>query len=102
MVEFPHQKCKIRYNPLGDSFQNTIFGTMSHQLTGPVIFNYVDCEDENLHKISARIDIGKDSKLPQDCFSGAITVDGKVVSEIKGSYLGYFEIDGVRYWDVRE
>jgi hypothetical protein len=64
MVEFPHAGCKIRYNPLGDSFQNTIFGTLSHQLTGPVCFNFIECEDESWHKIEARVDIGKDSKLP--------------------------------------
>jgi len=33
---------------------------------------------------------------------GEISKDGKVVSEIRGNYMGWIEFDGVRYFDVRE
>ena len=39
---------------------------------------------------------------PQDYFEGDIKKDGQVVSKIYGSYLGFTEFDGVRYWDARE
>ena len=28
--------------------------------------------------------------------------DGSVASEIFGSYMGYVEFDGVRFWDIRQ
>ena len=32
---------------------------------------------------------------------GEILKDGVKVSELNGSYMGYLEFDGKRYWDVR-
>lgn len=39
---------------------------------------------------------------PQDYFEGEIEQDGAIVSKIYGSYVGFLEFDGVRYWDARE
>jgi len=36
-----------------------------------------------------------------DYMSGEIKQNGKVVSKFYGSYMGYLEFDGVRYWDIR-
>ena len=38
---------------------------------------------------------------PKDYLIGEIQHNGKVVSELKGNYLGWLEFDGVRYFDVR-
>ena len=38
----------------------------------------------------------------QDYFTGEIKKAGEVVCQIKGNYMGYFEFDGVRYWDRRD
>ena len=34
--------------------------------------------------------------------TGTIQLDGKVVTKIYGSYLGFMEFDGIRYWDARD
>ena len=39
---------------------------------------------------------------PQDYFTGTIKKDNKVVSNIYGTYLGFIEFDGIRYWDARD
>lgn len=38
----------------------------------------------------------------QDFLKGEIKVNGKKVSEIYGTYLGFLEFDGIRYWDARD
>ena len=38
----------------------------------------------------------------QDFFSGEIKKDGKKVCTVEGSYLGHVDIDGLRYWDLRD
>ena len=40
-------------------------------------------------------------KKHQDFFKGEIKVRGIKVSDIYGSYMGFFDIDGKRYWDIR-
>jgi hypothetical protein len=39
---------------------------------------------------------------PSDYVQADIKQDGRVVSKLCGSYLSFFEFDGVRYWDIRE
>lgn len=39
---------------------------------------------------------------PSDYFAADITLNGKVVSKLYGSYMSYIEFDGRRYWDFRE
>ena len=38
---------------------------------------------------------------PKDYFTGEIKREGEVVSKIFGSFMGYIDFDGVRYWDGR-
>lgn len=53
-----------------------------------------------MYNIKAWIKTGV-SRLPLDHYEGEITVNGNCVAKIRGSYLGFLDIDGVRYWDVR-
>jgi hypothetical protein len=41
-------------------------------------------------------------KKPSDYVDGEISVKGKVVSKMRGSYMGFLEFDGNRYWDARD
>lgn len=45
---------------------------------------------------------GKEKKKPSDFFSGHISMDGQQIFSVFGSYMGFIEFDGVRYWDYRE
>ena len=38
---------------------------------------------------------------PADYVQGTIKVHGKIVSYVKGSYLGHIRIDGKKYYDCR-
>ena len=38
----------------------------------------------------------------QDYFDGEIKRAGETICKIRGNYMGYFDIDGVRYWDIRD
>ena len=86
---------KIYWNTApGDIFNNTFFGSISHQFTGKL--EYFD--DEN--NIYATYTIGN-SKI-QDYLEGYIEKNNETVSEIYGTYCGYLEFDGERYWDARD
>lgn len=57
--------------------------------------------------IQAELKFGSVKKKPKDYFSGVVrqkTFNDKWVdlTTFKGTYLGYIEFDGVRYWDLRE
>ena len=41
------------------------------------------------------------SLRPSDYLEGEIKVKGNVVSKITGTFLGWLEVDGVRYFDYR-
>ena len=38
----------------------------------------------------------------QDYFEGEIKRGNTTIHKINGNYMGYFDIDGVRYWDIRD
>lgn len=40
-------------------------------------------------------------KKPSDYFEGTINQKGKAVSKFYGTYCGFINFDGVRYWDGR-
>jgi len=53
--------------------------------------------------LSAWYEIGQCGKPhPKDQLKGEIIKDGQVVSTLWGNYMGYFDFDGQRYWDVRD
>ena len=39
--------------------------------------------------------------MPSDYLKGEILQNGKIVSTIDGTYLGYIDWDNIRYWDYR-
>jgi len=83
----------IKYSPHQDKFLNSLWGTLVHCITGTS-----DFEDEKAG-ITAQYTIG--TKKGRDYVHGWIKKHGKKVAELNGSYMGYLEFDGVRYWDIR-
>merc|ERR1712183_1010169 len=91
-----HDGQTIRASLIGDNVYNLMMGTLSHQLTGKVTF--VD-EQNNLH---GYYQLGAYSMKTQDYMYGEIFRGDERVCEIEGNYMGFFDIDKVRYWDIRE
>ena len=71
-------------------------GTMGHQLSGSV--EYVD----EANQLVGVITVNPSKWSAQDYFTGEIKKAGETVSTIKGNYMGYYDFDGVRYWDIRD
>lgn len=71
-------------------------GAMLHQLTGTVTFKDEANGIEGYYKMGAYM------FSKQDYVWGEIKRNGEKVCEVVGSYCGYLDFDGVRYWDVRE
>ena len=84
---------KITYTPHQDKFHNSLWGTLVHALTGTC--NFIDEQNG----ITAQYTIG--TKKGRDYVKGEIKKDGQVVSTLHGTYMGYIEFDGIRYWDIR-
>ena len=86
----------IKFTPLQDVFNNTLFGTMIHMCTGTITF----VDEKN--GLTAWYTIGEaGKKYAKDYFKGEIKRGDQVVSRLFGSYMGYIEFDGRRYWDER-
>jgi len=77
-------------------FDSTFWGTLRHQCRGTLKY-----EDEK-NNIFASVELGSVTNKPQDYCSGFIKYKGKTVSRIYGTYLGFIEFDGKRYWDIRD
>ena len=81
-------------------------GTMRHESTGKITFQ--DEKNSNgqnkllLLDLIGTLNIGKVKKKPTDYIDGDITYKNKSVTKLYGSYMGFLEFDGVRYWDARE
>jgi hypothetical protein len=69
---------------------------MHHQLVGTVKFK------DEANGITAEATIGSERGLPRDYFSGSISRNGNVVSKFRGTYMGYADFDGKRYFDLRQ
>eukprot|EP00831_Metopus_contortus_P013367 TRINITY_DN15418_c0_g1_i2.p1 TRINITY_DN15418_c0_g1~~TRINITY_DN15418_c0_g1_i2.p1 ORF type:complete len:245 (+),score=47.34 TRINITY_DN15418_c0_g1_i2:182-916(+) len=92
-----HDGITYIWNHPDEFFDSTFWGTPRHEAIGTLVYN---CKQLN---IEAYIELGEfKKKKPQDYFRGEIKKDGEVVSTIYGSYMGFLEFDGVRYWDARE
>ncbi len=53
------------------------------------------------NNIETTVKFGKVKKRPTDYFEGEILKNGKKASKFDGTYCGYLNFDGVRYWDGR-
>ena len=87
-VEF-QDGSKIVYTPTQDVFQNTLFGTLVHQLVGRC-----DFKDET-NQLTGYYIIGQGGPKngPKDYFTGEIMHKGQTVCKMKGNYMGYIEFD---------
>lgn len=52
--------------------------------------------------LTATLKFGKVKRKATDYFEGAITMGQQEICKIYGTYMGYIEFDGVRYWDHRQ
>lgn len=87
---------RIRFTNYNDLFYNIMMGTMGHQLVGKMSF------EDSQNGITASFEFGNVRGKTQDYFSGQILKGQKVVSEIRGNYMGFIDFDKVRYYDIRE
>ena len=87
----------ISFNNTHDTFGNTLIGTCHHMMLGNIVFE----DDKN--GLTGYLNIGHVKGKPTDYFKGYIQdADKDVVSEnIYGTYMGYFDADGERLFDIR-
>jgi len=78
-----------------EAYEGLFWGTQIAETIGDMEF--VDTEND----IYCKISFGGVKKKPSDYIDGTITVNGKAVSTISGTCLGWIEIDGQRYFDYR-
>mmetsp|Transcript_15116 Transcript_15116/g.19117 ORF Transcript_15116/g.19117 Transcript_15116/m.19117 type:complete len:141 (+) Transcript_15116:1937-2359(+) len=83
----------IKYTPHQDKLLNSLWGTLVHCLCGTSDF------EDKYNGVTAQYTIG--TKKGRDYVTGWIKKNGKQVSEISGTYMGWIEFDRVRYWDIR-
>jgi len=93
--EFKNPSQTIENTLSSDKYDGTFFGQCVHETTGNIVF--VDKQNE----LYCELRIGKVKKLASDYVDGEIKVKGETVSKISGTYLGWLEIDGNRYFDTR-
>jgi hypothetical protein len=77
-------------------FNGTFFGSLRHESLGNSTYkdNYGN---------RCTIKIGGIKGKPSDYLHGEIfNHAGEVVSKVSGTYAGYLDFDGCRYWDARQ
>jgi len=79
-----------------ESFNNSFFGTIRQESIGEISFKDLKNGFELVLKL------GNVKKKTSDYFQGEIKLKNSVVSKVYGTYVGYMEFGGTRYWDVRE
>jgi len=97
-IEFASDGAKITYGPHQDQFFNTVFGTLIHLITGKIEFT------DELNGITAFYEINSPNRgrgKAMDYMVGEIRKNGVLVSKMFGTYMGYIDFDGQRYWDIR-
>ncbi|EGR29503.1 oxysterol binding, putative [Ichthyophthirius multifiliis] len=86
----------IKYNYVKEVYSGSFFGSMKVESKGSLSFQ------DSQNGIFANIDIDQVKKKPSDYFQGEIKCAQNGVSiKIYGTYMGYIEFDGDRYWDYR-
>jgi hypothetical protein len=71
--------------------------TLRHETVGNIEI------DDKKNNVKCIINLGNVKKELTDYVEGFIIEDNKrIVSKLRGTYLGYLEFDCVRYWDARE
>lgn len=86
----------ITHNLPNEIFSGTFFGIVRQETLGVIEFI------EAPTGYTARIQFGGIQNMASDYITGEIRdPGGETLSTISGTYCGYLEIDGVRYWDAR-
>jgi hypothetical protein len=78
-----------------EQYSGAFLGTFRHESLGTLEF-----KDEG-NQLVCVVKIQGVRGKPSDYVDGTVTHRGQVISKMRGTYLGYFEFDGVRYWDHR-
>jgi len=94
-AEFHNPEQEIHNTFPNETYDGTFWGTCVHETLGTMEFN------DKKNQISCELRFGKVKKRPTDYIEGEIKVNGQIVSRISGTYLGWIEIDGNRYFDYR-
>jgi len=94
-INFKDNNQTIHNTLPNEYYDGTLLGTTVHQTIGNMEF----IDEEN--RIHCNIQFGKVKKRPSDYIEGVITVNGEPVSTVRGTYMGYIEIDDKRYFDYR-
>lgn len=76
-------------------YSGTLMGTLKQESVGKMVF-----VDEK-YGFVCEIKFGEVKKKPTDYFTGDVVQNGKVLSKCNGTYLGYIDFDGKRYFDHR-
>ena len=84
------------YTPHQDKFINTLWGTLIHNICGKCDFS------DEANGVTGWYEIGGAKGKGRDYIVGEVCKDGKVVAKLFGTYMGYLEFDGERWWDVRK
>ena len=76
-------------------FSGTFLGTMRHESLGTI-------QASDNEGNTCTVTIGKIKGKPSDYLQGIIfDRDKRPIANLQGTYLGYLDFDGVRYWDAR-
>jgi len=95
-IEFKDTKQVIQNTLPNEYFSGTLLGTTVHETVGSMEFTDVE------NKIYCKLTFGNVKKKPTDYFECQVLVENKPVSTIKGTYLGWIDVDGQRYFDYRQ
>jgi len=94
-INFKDNNQTIHSTLPNEAIGGTLLGTTVHESVGNMEFK----DEEN--GIYCNIHFGKVKGKPSDYFDGVVTVNNEPVSKIFGSYLGFIDVDGKRYFDYR-
>lgn len=85
-----------------DKYNNALWGDVVHEVLGTYTFSDVT------NKLLCCVELNPTGVLPSDAFVGSIVSTDqegnalKMLSELDGSFLGFLDFDGKRYWDINK
>ncbi|CAD8113109.1 unnamed protein product [Paramecium sonneborni] len=92
-IQFLDQKIVCTFS--SEHYSGTFFGTMKNESQGALSFT------DEANNLNCIVQLGKVKNKPTDYFEGEIKQGKTVLSKLYGSYMGFADFDGIRYWDAR-
>jgi len=88
--------CVIDVGFTQDKYNNALWGKVVHEVLGSYVFR------DEANGLTCTVDINPSKALPSDAFTGSIQRAGHAREEVavEGSFLGFLDFDGKRYWDI--